>query len=92
MAVPSHFYKIILKRKGDQWSSLAFLLPHDNKDHGVSWKKAKPYALDNIASIESIEAKATITFFPDLQRKAIKQNGKDWDLSKAGNGMTGRCK
>lgn len=92
VAVPSHFYKIILKRNGNQWSTLSFLLPHNNQDHGVSWTQAKLYALENITSLEVIEAKATIRLFPDLQRKDIIQNGNGWDLSKAGNGMTGRCK
>jgi endonuclease G len=93
VAIPSHFYKVILKRSGEHWSSLAFLLPHNNQDHGTSWKKAMPYAIKNIVSIEEIEAKATINLFPNLQRNAINQNnGNDWDISKAGNGMTGRCK
>lgn len=92
VAIPSHFYKVLMKRENDRWSSLAFLLPHDNNDHGHTWDKAKPYAIERIVSLEEIEAKASLELFPNILRRNISQNGGDWDLSKAGNGMTGRCK
>ena len=92
VAVPSHFYKVILKYDGLKWKSLAFLLPHNNEDHGSSWSKSKSYAMSNIVNLEVIEEKASVTLFPELERSRINQESSLWDLSKAGNGMTGRCK
>ncbi len=92
VAVPTHFYKIILKRSGHGWNSLAFLLPHDNEDHGSSWHKSKGYAMSKISSLEEIESKASVSLFPDVNRTNISQNVNAWNLSKAGNGMTGGCK
>lgn len=92
VAVPSHFYKVILKRNGNQWSALAFLLPHNNEDHGRSWEESKPYALSNVVELGVIEKKASVNLFPMIPDNQIYQNINDWDLSKAGNAMTGRCK
>ena len=92
VAIPSHYYKVILKKTGEQWASLAFLLPHDNVNHGTSWKEASTYAISALTTLEEIEEKASIKLFPDVLRQHIVQNSNTWDLSKAGNGITGRCK
>ncbi len=93
VAVPTHYYRVIIKQEGHYWRSIAFMLPNNNVSHGDTWADAKPYALDKITSLELIEAKASVNLFPDFPRAGIIQSldGTNWDFSVAGKGLTSRC-
>ena len=65
VAVPSHFYKIVMHQKEDgTMESIAFLLPHNQTDLGGD--PAFQYLEKNIHSIEEIEAVAGLKFFPKV--------------------------
>jgi endonuclease G len=57
VAVPKQFYKILLDYTAPQIKAIAFLLPHKNSN--------KPL-YDFVVSIDALEQKTGIDFFPDL--------------------------
>lgn len=60
VAVPTHFYKIIVVKDGTQWKSIAFVMPN------IATYKS-PYHLEQyIQSVAWIEDHAGINFMPDL--------------------------
>ena len=60
VAVPTHFYKIIIVKDGGDWKSIAFVMPN------VSTFKS-PYHLEQyIQSVEWVEDHTGLTFMPDL--------------------------
>jgi DNA/RNA endonuclease G (NUC1) len=60
IAVPTHFYKIIVAKKQNRWEAIGFVL--ENKQY------AQPYHFDAlIKPIEWIEKRTGITFMPDLE-------------------------
>jgi endonuclease G, mitochondrial len=59
VAVPTHFYKIVVVQDGTAWKSIAFVLPNVNY--------TPPYHLEQyITSIDWIEQHTGINFMPDL--------------------------
>jgi endonuclease G len=59
VSAPTHCYKIVLQQRGGAWSAIAFVL--ENRNH------RSPYDLaDYITSIDWIEARTGIDFFPDM--------------------------
>lgn len=56
--VATHFYKALLKREGDAWCAVGFIIPHDLD------RKAKPEEF--AVSVDSLEALTRIDFFPKL--------------------------
>lgn len=63
VAVPSHFYKILIHQKADgNVETISFLLPHDQTD--LDGDAAFQYLEKHIHSIEEIEAVAGLKFFP----------------------------
>lgn len=66
VAIPSHFYKIILHEKPNSFIEvMAFLLPHEDKS--IKGKKnAEKFLLDNSESISVIEEMTGVSFLPDL--------------------------
>ena len=76
IAVPDAFYKVILRRKGDSWSAIGFIMPNQ-----AGHKPLTKYAM----SIEDVEMITDIDFFvalPDDIEEKIEStyNLKDWDL------------
>jgi DNA/RNA endonuclease G (NUC1) len=65
VAVPSHFYKILIHQKGDGTvEPISFLLPLDQTD--LDGDAAFQYLEKHIRSIEEIEAIAGLRFFPKV--------------------------
>lgn len=56
--VATHFYKAILKRDGDKWNAVGFVVPHDLA------RKAKPWEFT--MTVDSLEKLTRIDFFPLL--------------------------
>lgn len=54
--VPTHYYKALLRKKGDAYSAVGFYLPHDQ---GI----ARGDYMDYLCSISDLEAKTGVTFF-----------------------------
>jgi endonuclease G len=70
VAVPSHFYKILIHQKGDGTvETISFLLPHDQTD--LDGDEAFQYLEKNIHSIEEIEAVAGLKFFPKVVQERL---------------------
>jgi endonuclease G len=68
VAVPSHFYKIVMHQKDDgAVETISFLLPHDQTD--LDGDEAFQYLENNIHSIEEIEAVAGLQFFPKVAQE-----------------------
>jgi endonuclease G len=82
VAIPSHYYKVILRQDKDGWKSIAFLLPHTNTDHGTSWTEVKPDLIDAIVSINVIEKSASLRLHPTLNRNELIESisGSGWDF------------
>ncbi|MGV8946179.1 MAG: DNA/RNA non-specific endonuclease [Lutibacter sp.] len=57
VAVPQYFYKIILDYNSSQIRAIAFLIPHKDSDNGL-------YKF--VTSIDEIEKRTGIDFFPEL--------------------------
>src|SRR4030095_6369901 len=84
VAVPSHYYKIILRQDGQEFHSIAFLLEHTRQAHGVKWSNVRPDVEASITTIEKIEDESDLRLFPDLDRGAIEQSshGEDWKMDR----------
>lgn len=66
VAVPSHFFKIVIHQKDDGTvDALAFLMPHDQTD--VAGDEAIQYLERNLKSIEDIEAVVGVKLFPAVE-------------------------
>lgn len=57
VSIPTEFYKIILDYTAPEIKAIAFLIPH---------KKSKKPLYDFVISIDALEAKTGIDFFPEL--------------------------
>jgi len=76
VAVPDAFYKVILRKKGDNWSAVGFMMPNQ-----AGHKPLKKYTM----SVDDIETITDIDFFvalPDSIEEIVEStyNLKDWDL------------
>ena len=59
VAVPTHFYKIVVTKDGDRWRAVAFVL--ENRSY------AKPYKFtDYLKPVDWIEERTGLDFMPDL--------------------------
>lgn len=68
VAVPSHFYKILIHQKGDGTvETISFLLRHDQTD--LDGDAAFQYLEKHIRSIEEIQAIAGLKFFPKVAQE-----------------------
>lgn len=69
LAIPTHFYKIVLHQKISGYiEAIAILLPHTDNEFPMSkepWEKLA-YMEDNITSIDEIEAVTGYDFFPEM--------------------------
>lgn len=64
VAVPSHFFKILLHPCADgSTESIAFVLPHNNDRH--VGEDGKQYLVDRVTSIAAIEEQSGVQFIPD---------------------------
>jgi len=68
VAVPSHFYKIVIHQKSDGTiETISFLLPNDQTD--LDGNPAFQYLEKHISSIEEIEAVTGLQFFPKVAQE-----------------------
>ena len=74
VAIPSHFYKMFLRKNLEGWSSISFLLKHRD---GNSGGDAKGRLKNAIKSLKEIEARGEIKLHPNLDRKLLEQS-TDW--------------
>jgi DNA/RNA endonuclease G (NUC1) len=93
VAVPSQYYKVILRKDLDGFHSIAFLLDHTKKAHGVKWADVRPDVEDAITTIEEIEDKSDLKLFPDLDRDEIGQSpdGEGWAMDKNASNLESGC-
>lgn len=93
VGVPSHYYKIFLRQDGDGFRSIAFLLTHTNRRHGVKWVDVRPDVQRTIVTIARIEDKADLRIHPQLQRNRVTQSaaGEDWDFSPGKSNLEAGC-
>ena len=93
VAVPSQYYKVILRKDQDGFHSIAFSLDHTKTAHGVKWADVRPDVEDAITTIEEIEDKSDLKLFPDLDRDEIAQSpdGEGWALDKSASNLEAGC-
>jgi len=81
VAIPSHYYKVIIRENNGGWTGVAFLMENTNDKHGSSWDDVKPDVIYSITNIGVIESLAGVTLHPNMDRVTFTQNLSDWDLS-----------
>ena len=77
VAVPTHFYKVFVRRKPNagSWAAISFLLEHE--DRGSDGKVTE--RLENaLVPLEAIERHAEATFHPNLDREQLDESA-DWN-------------
>jgi len=78
VAVPSHFYKIVLSRRCDDViESISLLMPHDQVD--LNGDEAVRYLAKSITSIRRIEVMAGAKLFPKVKAR-LRQARRLWEL------------
>ena len=77
VAVPTHFYKVFVRKKPDAsgWAAISFLLEHEDKG---SDGKVRERLENALVQLETIERHAEATFHPDLNREQIDETA-DWN-------------
>lgn len=93
VAVPSHYYKIILRQEGEEIHSVAFLLKHTRTAHGVKWSDVRPDVEKTLTTIEEIEDKSDLALFPDLDRNTLTQSseGEGWVMDRNATNLESGC-
>jgi DNA/RNA endonuclease G (NUC1) len=93
VAVPTHYYKIILRKDNDGVHSIAFLLKQSRRAHGVKWSDVRPDVERSISTIEEIENKSDLKLFPDIDRDEIAQSpdGEGWAMDKNASNLESGC-
>ena len=94
VAVPSHYFKIIMRQNETGWKAISFLLKHDNDDDGISWSDVKPDVMATISSISDIEAVSGLNIHPALDRTELTEStdGQQWDFDKGRNNLNSMVK
>ena len=92
VAVPSHFYKLILRNEGGILKAISFLLKHNNESNGVSWEETGRVVQNRISSIQEIERYASLRLHPGLQRQIISEDKSAWDFSNGMPNFEASCK
>lgn len=94
VAVPTHYYKIILRKDGARVQSIAFLLKQDRRAHGVKWDDVRPDVERAISTIEEIEDKSDLKLLTGFNRNAITQSasGENWEMEKNEANLESGCK
>ena len=91
VAVPSHFYKVIVRGEGKSYRAISFLLKHDNRASGVGWDAVRPVAESFISSISEIEATASVILHPEIDRTALSENREAWDFGEGRSNAEASC-
>jgi endonuclease G len=100
VAVPNQYYRVILREDaGGEFKSIAFMLDHTNAAHGATSNAIRPDVLAAVTTLETIEAKAGLQLFPNLDRDELEQfapaasgtTGAAWDMSGNLSNLEGDC-
>ncbi len=68
VSIPTHFYKIVVRKKQDgKLEAIALTLPHTKQ--AITSNQTKTYLTSKIVSIRDIEKVTGINFFPDLNQQ-----------------------
>ena len=92
VGVPSHFYKVIVRRGNDKHQAIAFVLEHDNDAHGVSWDEVRPTVMEAITPVAKVEGLASIRLHPGLDRKSLSEEAADWSFDRGKSNFEGSCR
>lgn len=79
VAVPSHYFKNFLRRSGDGWLSITFLLENHNGPRGDTQAALK----EAIVPMSVIKTRGEITLHPDLRENEVTEATSfvEWDRS-----------
>lgn len=91
VAIPSDYYKIFLRKVGNTWHSISFLMEHNDEENGRAWNVIKPVAENAVSSLEEVEAVSEVSFFPELDRSQLIQRVSDWDFEIGKTNLEGMC-
>lgn len=76
VAVPSHLYRIIIQRDGNNWKTLSFILPND--ETLITNDQRIPYLEDKIVTLAEIESMSGLRFLND---KTVSQASSLWPFA-----------
>lgn len=92
VAVPSHYYRVYVRRTQGTVAAIGFLLEHNNNANGVQWNLVRPRAEQTITPIRDIEAEAGVTLFPKLERTSVLEDASLWDMTSANSNLEAGCR
>ena len=92
VAVPSHYYRVYMRRTQGTVAAIGFLLEHNNNANGVQWNLVRPKAEQAITPIRDIEAEAGVMLSPELDRTTIVEEVSLWDMTRASSNLEAGCK
>jgi len=88
VGIPSHFYKVFVRKTDSGWDTLSFILP--NTDTFIENEKLKTYLEQHIFSLSEISKKSGFIF---LDGQLIHESNALWNFSGSMPGqLTSRCK
>lgn len=93
VAVPSHYYKVFLRKIGREWQSIAFIMENHNGPRGASWKDVKPNLMDAITSLAVIEERSETSLHPALSRSSLIESvaGERWTFGRGESNLENGC-
>ena len=92
VGVPSHFYKVMIRKEGDNHHAIAFVLEHNNEANGVSWNEVRPTVRSAIVSIAEVENLASVKLHPELHRNSLAEDASAWDFDTGAANFEASCK
>lgn len=93
VGIASHYFKTILRRHGNNWHSISFILPNDDtSSFGSGWDKTMIEAVKNsIISSATLKTMTGIKFHPQLDGAIDSIKGENWNFHKAGRNFLASC-
>ena len=93
VAVPSHYYRVIVRQEGNNIRSISFLLQHTNNPHGVRWGDVRPHTENAITTLAEIEHKAGVRLHPSLDRARLTESrrGEGWNMNEGKPNLESGC-
>ena len=92
VGVPSHFYKVIVRRENSSHHAIAFLLPHDNQAHGVGWDEVRPTVMEAMTQVAKVETLASVRLHPGLDRKSLGEDASAWSFDTGKSNFEASCR
>ena len=82
VALLSDYYKVFLRKEGDSWHSIAFLLEHSNESNGSDWDDMRPISRGSYKQASRYrECGRGVVVYPEFDRNQLTEStGDDWDL------------